>query len=174
MIADFNLLASTMRGNERQMCYELEFLLKEAGDTEAKAVKTGIRGLVVGKTNLDPVEVIEKFRTILQEKPFEFRYALRIIPIQKVVPTNLEEIKVAAASLTSAMNENETFRVTIEKRFTNIHTHDLIEAVAADVKNKVDLDTPNKVLLIEVLGGYTGISLVKSTQIISVLKEKML
>jgi tRNA acetyltransferase TAN1 len=174
MITDFNLLASTMRGSERQMCYELEFLLKETGDTEAKAVKTGIRGLVVAKTYLDPVEVIEKFRTILQEKPYEFRYSLRIIPIQKVVHTDLEEIKVAAEELTSTMNEKETFRVTIEKRFTNIHTRDLIEAVATEVKNKVDLDSPNRVLLIEVVGGYTGISLVKPTQIISVLKEKML
>ena len=174
MLSDFNLLVSTMRGSERQMCYELEFLLKEAGDTEAKAEKTGIRGLVVGKTKIDPVEVIEKFRTILQEKPYEFRYALRIIPIQKVVPTNIEEIKVAAANLTATMRESETFRVTIEKRFTNIHTRDLIEAVATNVKNKVDLDSPNKVLLIEVLGGYAGISLVKPTQLISVLKEKML
>jgi tRNA acetyltransferase TAN1 len=144
------------------------------GDTEAKAVKTGIRGLVVAKTYLDPVEVIEKFRIILQEKPYEFRYSLRIIPIQKVVHTDLEEIKVAAEELTSTMNEKETFRVTVEKRFTNIHTRDLIEAVATEVKNKVDLDSPNRVLLIEVVGGYTGISLVKPTQIISVLKEKML
>lgn len=174
MISDFNLLASTMRGSERQMCFELEFLLKEAGDAEAKAVKSGIRGLVVGKTMLDPVDAIEKLRVILQEKPYEFRYSLRIIPIQKVVHTNLEEIKAAAGELTVSMNENETFRVTIEKRFTNIHTRDLIEAVATDVKNKVDLDSPNKVLLIEVLGGFTGIALVKSTQIISVQKEKML
>jgi tRNA acetyltransferase TAN1 len=163
-----------MRGSERQMCYELEFLLKEAGDAEAKAVKSGIRGLVVGKTALDPVDTVEKFRNILQEKPYEFRYSLRIIPIQKVTPTSLEEIKTGAAQLTAALSENETFRVTIEKRFTNIHTRDLIEAVAADVKNKVNLDSPNKILLIEVLGGYTGISLVKPTQIISVQKEKML
>ena len=174
MLSDFNLLASTMRGSERQMCYELEILLKEAGDTEAKASKSGIRGLIVGKTTLNPVEVIEKFRIILQEKPFEFRYSLRIIPIQKVVSTNLDEIKIAATELTATMSENETFRVTIEKRFTNIHTKDLIEAVATDVKNKVDLNSPNKVLLIEVLGAYTGISLVKPTQVISVLKEKML
>ena len=174
MLSDFNLLASTMRGSERQMCYELEFLLKEAGDPEAKADKSGIRGLVVGKTSLDPVEAIEKFRNILHEKPYEFRYALRIIPIQKVVRTNLEEIKAAAAELTLAMSENETFRVTIEKRFTNIHTRDLIEAVATDVENKVNLDSPNKILLIEVLGGYAGVSLVKPTQLISVLKEKML
>ena len=174
MLSDFNLLASTMRGSERQMVYELEFLLKEAGDATPKADKAGIRGLVVAKTELDPVVAVEKFRTILQEKPYEFRYSLRIIPIQKVIHTNLEEIKVASVELTSKMNENETFRVTVEKRFTSIHSHDIIEAVASDVKNKVDLDKPDRMLLIEVLGGYTGLALLKPTDLISVLREKML
>ena len=174
LLSDFNLLASTMRGNERQMCYELEFLLKEAGDPEAKVDKTGIRGLVVAKTTLNPVEAIEKLRAVLGERPYEFRYSLRIIPIQKVVHTNLEEIKASAAELTAQMTENETFRVTVEKRFTRIHTKDIIEAVATDVKNKVELEKPDKVLLIETLGGYTGISLIKPTHMISVLKEKML
>ncbi len=163
-----------MRGNERQMCHELAFLLKEAGDPEAKADRTGIRGLVVAKTALDPVEAIEKFRVMLQERPYEFRYALRIIPIQKVVHTNLEEIKQAAAELAAELGENETFRVTIEKRFTSLHSRDFIEAVATTIQNKVDLNTPDKVLLIEVLGGYTGMSLMKRTDVISVLKEKML
>ncbi len=174
MLPDFNLLASTMRGNERQMVFEMAFLLKEAGDPEAKVVKTGIRGLVVAKTSLDPVQVVEKFRNTLQEKPYEFRYSLRIIPIQKVVKTNLEEIKTASLELTTKMSENETFRVTVEKRFTSIHSRDLIEAVASDVKNKVDLDKPDRVLLVEVLGGFTGIALLKPVDIISVLKEKMM
>ena len=156
------------------MCYELAFLVKEAGDPEAKVDKTGIRGLVVAKTTLNPVEAIEKFRVVLGERPYEFRYSLRIIPIQKVVHTNLEEIKSAAAELTAQMTENETFRVTVEKRFTSIHTKDIIEAVATDVKNKVKLEKPDKVLLIETIGGYTGISLIKPTDVISVLKEKML
>jgi tRNA acetyltransferase TAN1 len=156
------------------MVYELAFLLKEAGDPEAKVDKTGIRGLVVAKTALDPVEAIEKFRVTLQERPYEFRYALRIIPIQKVVHTNLEEIKAAAAEVTSGLAENESFRVTVEKRFTSIHSKDIIEAVATEVKNRVELEKPDKVLLVETLGGYTGISLIKPADVISVLKEKML
>jgi tRNA acetyltransferase TAN1 len=156
------------------MCHELAFLLKEAGDPEAKADRTGIRGLVVAKTALDPVEAIEKFRVMLQERPYEFRYALRIIPIQKVVHTNLEEITQAASELAAGLGEKETFRVTIEKRFTSLHSRDFIEAVATTIPNKVDLHNPDKVLLIEVLSGYTGISLVKRTNVISVLKEKML
>ena len=174
MLVDFNLLASTMRGNERQMCYELAFLLKEAGDAEPAVDKTGIRGLVVGKTALDPVEAIEKFRLILQDKPYEFRYAFRIIPIQKVIHTDIEEVKLAAAELAAGMSENETFRVTVEKRFTSIHSRDLIEAVATGIKNKVDLDNPDRVLLIEVLGELTGMSLLKPSDLIAVQKEKML
>lgn len=174
MLSDFNLLASTMRGNERQMCHELAFLLKEAGDPEPKVDKTGIRGLVVAKTALDPVEALQKFHALLQERPYEFRYALRIIPIQKVVHTDVEEIKAAALELTATLAEEESFRITVEKRFTTTHSRDIIEAIAPNIKNRVDLKNPDKTLLIEVLGGYTGISLVKPVDIISVLKEKML
>jgi tRNA(Ser,Leu) C12 N-acetylase TAN1 len=38
----------------------------------------------------------------------------------------------------------------------------------------VDLDKPDKVLLVEVVGKFSGISLVKPDLILSVLKEKML
>jgi tRNA acetyltransferase TAN1 len=156
------------------MCHELNILLKEAGDPDPHVDKTSIRGLVVAKTALNPMETIEKFRLKLHEKPYEFRYALRIIPIQKVTRTDLEEVKAAAAELTAKMSENETFRVTVEKRFTSLHGRDLIEAVAAEVKNKVNLEKPDWVLLIEVLGGYTGLSLVKPSEVLSVQKEKMI
>ncbi len=155
------------------MCYELTFLLKTAGDPEPKVDKTSIRGLVVAKTTLDPVETIDKFKALLAEKPYEFRYSLRIIPIQKVVHTDVEEVKTAALELAKSMSEEETFRITVEKRFTTLHSRDLIEAVANNIKNKVNLHNPDKVLLMEILGGYTGISLLKPSDVISVLKEKM-
>ena len=109
-----------------------------------------------------------------KERPYEFRYALRILPIQKVVETDLEEIKKAASELATKIGETETFRVTIEKRFTTIHTKDLIEAVVGDIKNKADLEDPDKILLIEVLGALTGLSLVAPNDILGVVKEKML
>jgi tRNA acetyltransferase TAN1 len=120
VLRDFNLLATTSRGNEKQMCSELLYLLKEeVGDPAPMVGKTGIRGLVAAKTALDPCEVIEKFRAILQERPYEFRYALRIIPVEKVVRTDLDEIKQVATELAAKIGENETFRVTVEKRFTS-------------------------------------------------------
>ncbi len=175
MITGFNLLATTSRGNERSMINEMLYLLKEElGDTEAQAAKTKIRGLIVAKTTLDQCIVLEKFRAILKERPYEFRYALRILPIERVVQTDLEEIKKVSAELARKIGENETFRVTIEKRFTTLHTKDLIEAAAGEIKNKADLENPDKILLVEVLGALTGLSLLKPTDILAVVKEKLL
>jgi tRNA acetyltransferase TAN1 len=179
VLKDFNLLATTSRGNERQMRYELTYLLKdELGDPEPVVGKTGIRGLVVAKTCLDPCSVIEKFRAMLQEHPYKFRYALRVLPIEKVVPTTLDEIKSAAAVLAADIQENETFRVTVEKRYTSLHSRDLIEAVVKGIdetgERKVNLENPDKIMMVQVLGGLTGMALIKPNYVLSVLKEKML
>jgi tRNA acetyltransferase TAN1 len=175
MIKGFNLLATTSRGNERAMINEILFMLKEElCDTEAQAAKTKIRGLIVAKTSLDPYAVIEKFRNILKERPYEFRYALRILPIEKVVATDLEEIKKATAELAKKIGEKETFRVTIEKRFTNLHSKELIEAAVGEIKNTANLENPDKIMLIEVLGSLTGLSLLKPNDMLAVIKEKMI
>ena len=175
MIDDFNLLAITARGNERPMINELLYLLKEElADPQARASKTKVRGLIVAKTSLNPCLVIEKFRGILQERPYEFRYALRILPIERVVPTDLEEIKRATAELATRIGENQSFRVTVEKRFTDLHSRDLIEAAAGDINQEVNLQNPDLILLIEVVGGLTGLSLLEPNQILAVVKEKML
>jgi tRNA acetyltransferase TAN1 len=157
------------------MCNELGYLLKEElGDPAPRVAKTGIRGLVVAETSLNPCEVVEKFRGILLERPYEFRYALRIIPVERVVSTDLNEVKRAALELAVGIGENETFRVTVEKRFTSLHAQDFIEAAATGIGRKVDLENPDKVLLIEVVGGLTGLSLIKPNEVLAVLKEKML
>src|SRR4030042_6514752 len=103
MLRDFNLLATTSRGNEREACDELRFLLGEIGDSTPDIERTGVSGLIVVKTALNPFEIIEKFRGILAERPYEFRYTFRVIPIEKVVPTDLVQIELVAAEFGSRM-----------------------------------------------------------------------
>jgi len=173
MFRSFNLLATTWRGNEKNACSELWYLLGEIGDSAPTVDKTGVAGLIVAKTAFDPFEVIEKFRKILHERPYEFRYTLRIIPIEKVVRTDLGEIQQVATELSSKIGEDETFRVTVEKRFTETRTRDIIEAAAANIQRGVDLSNPDKILLIEVVGGLTGLSVVKPNEILAVMMEKV-
>lgn len=174
MLRNFSLLATTSRGNEREACSELAYLLGEIGDSSPSINRTGVSGVIVAKTAVIPSEVIEGLRKILSERPYEFRFLLRVIPIEKIVRTDLTSIQQASAELGSRIKENETFRITVEKRFTVLSTRQIIEAAAAQIKREVNLETPDKVLMIEVVGGSTGMSLVKPDGVLSVLKEKML
>jgi len=53
-------------------------------------------------------------------------------------------------------------------------SRNIIEEVAANIERKVDLSKPDKILLIEVIGGLTGISVIKPDDVISIMKEKVL
>jgi len=174
MLRDFNLLVTTSRGNEDDACSELWYLLGEIGDSAPSVDRTGIAGLIAAKTAFNPFEVIEKLRKILHERPYEFRYTLRAIPIEKVIRTDLGEIQRVATELNSKIGENETFRITVEKRFTDARTQDIIETAAANIERNVDLNKPDKILLIEVIGRLTGVSVIKPDNILSVMKEKVL
>jgi len=172
MLKDFNLLVTTARGNEEDAASEIWYLIGNIGDQTVKVEKTGITGLIAAKTTLNPFEIITKLREILKEKPYEFRYTLRVIPIEKVVHTDLNEIKQAVTELAPKITENETFRITVEKRFTTTKTTDIIQAAATNIQRQVNLKKPDKTILIEVVGGLTGISIVKPDEIISVTKER--
>lgn len=173
MIRDFNLLVTTARGNEGEASSEIWYLLGEIGDTAAKVDKTGVSGLVAAKTAFLPLEAIEKLRGLLKERPYEFRYCFRIIPVEKVVRTDPGEIERIVTQLAARIEENETFRITVEKRFTTTSTKDLIDAAAANIERKVNLSSPDKIILIEVVGGLTGVSVIKPMDILVVAKEKI-
>lgn len=174
MLRDFNILVTTSRGNEVDACSELRYLLGEIGDSKPTVDRTGVSGLVVGKTVINPFEVVAKLREILHDRPYEFRYALRIIPVEKVLRTDLGQIGQVASDLSSKIGANETFRVTVEKRFKKIPSQEIIEVAAAGINRKVDLTKPDKILLIEIIGGLTGVSVIEADDIISVTREKML
>ena len=87
--------------------------------------------------------------------------------------TDIGEIERVTTELASKVKEGESFRVTVEKRFTDTSSKDIIEAVAGNIERKVDLGNPDKIVLIEVVGGLTGISIIRPEQILVVMKEKL-
>jgi tRNA acetyltransferase TAN1 len=171
---EFNMLATTYRRLERAACSELRRLLIQVGDSDTVVSKSGVSGLIAAKTSLNPCTAVGKLREILRERPYEFRYLLRVMPIQKLVTTDMVDIESATKELGSEIGENETFRITIEKRFTELHTNEIIEKIAANIKRKVNLTKPDKILLIQIVGEVTGISVIGPNDVLSVLKEKVL
>jgi tRNA acetyltransferase TAN1 len=174
LLEDFNLLIATSRGNERNTCSEMWYLLGEAGDRSAVVERTGVIGLVVARTKLDPVGAVEKLRSILSERPWEFRYTLKVTPLVGVVPSDQQRIEDYGVLLAESIRKDEKFRITVEKRRTSISGRALIGAIAKRIDRKVDLDAPDKILLIQILGEVTGLSVISPDKILSVEKEKRL
>ncbi|MEM1676304.1 MAG: THUMP domain-containing protein [Nitrososphaerota archaeon] len=95
---------------------------------------------------------------------------LRFIPIEDVVPSRIEDIAESVEKLASKIPEDASFRITVEKRHTSLSSQEIIKASAEKVQRRVDLKNPDYIVLIEVIGGVTGISVLKPSQILSTTK----
>jgi tRNA acetyltransferase TAN1 len=167
----FNLLASTYRGREEDCISELWYLLRELGDEKAEAWKTGVSGLIEVKTSLNPFEAARRLGAIAAERPWDLKYTLKLTPIEEVVPARLEEIAKAAQSLAERkISSQETFRVTVNKRITDLKTMEVVEAVASRINRRVDLKNPDWIVLVEIVGGEAGVSVIRQGDVVSIAK----
>jgi tRNA acetyltransferase TAN1 len=172
MQTSFNLLASTFRYKEQNAGTELLDVLEGFGDFLAEFETTEISGIFLARTNLDPFKVIDKIKALVHTEAWRIRFILRLIPIELVVRTGLEEIRSAVSQLSSKMQNEETFRITVEKRHNPVQTCELITAIATELGNKVQLEGPDWIVLVEVAGPLTGISVIRRDQIFSSIIEK--
>ena len=116
--------------------------------------------------------MIHKLRVVFKERPWEFRYTLKVTPVQRVVRTDIEEIKRVSADIAREIGVDETFRVSVEKRHTNVSGREIVEAVASRIDRKVNLERPDRIVLVEVLGGFSGISVLRPDDILSTERER--
>ena len=75
-------------------------------------------------------------------------------------------------NLSHIIKKNETYRITVEKRQSSLHTRDIISEIADSLLNKVSLENSDWEIIIQVLRNRTGISIVPPNSILSVKKEK--
>jgi len=167
-----NLIVTCARHLEGETEDELIDILDELGDSDVKIVVSSMSGIITVQTKLDPIEVVRKMKEMVLDEPWSIRYCLRIIPIQKIVETNIDEIEKMISSMSEQIEEKESYRILIEKRNSDISSKEIITKIANGIKNKVSLDFPDKLILIEILGIVTGISIIKKSDILSLEKTK--
>ena len=167
-----NLIITCARHLEPETEEELISILEEFGDSDVKVSITNMSGILTAETKLDPIDVVRKIKEMLLDEPWSVRYCLRIIPIQKVIETKIEEIEKSIVEWSDQILDDETYRISIEKRNSNVSSQEIITKIADKIKNKVSLEFPDKILLIEILGNITGISILKKSDILSIEKTK--
>ena len=169
----FNLFVSVMKGFEIPACEEMKDLLEQLGDTTPQVTPSVAQGIILAYTNLDPFIVIKKIKELIQKDKFRYFLILKLRPIESVVEADLDEIKQVCSKLAEKkIKKEETFRITLERRFTNIARNELIIAAASNIDRKVDLKQADKIVFIEVLEDSVGISILSPEDKVSVIKEQ--
>ena len=120
----------------------------------------------------NPMALLSFITDFVRSEPFKVRFIMRIIPVDRVVDTKLDDIVKAVKDLSTAIGPGETFRITIEARDSPYQDRKLIDAIADAVDRKVSLDSPDKVVLLEIFGEYSGVSVVSPHDIVSIQKLK--
>jgi tRNA acetyltransferase TAN1 len=174
LIPDPNLLATSEIWRESEACSELWMLLRAVGDESPAVDRTRIRGLISARTSLDPLEAIRRLREELERDPEGIKVLLRVIPVQAVVESDTDTIKEASHRMSTRMGEGESYRITVEKRRTGLRSRELIEAVAEGLPQRVDLENPDWIVLVEVMGNATGVSVIPPDGVLNIQKERAL
>jgi len=152
---------------------ELEGLFYDFGESTAEVHETNISGLIVGKSSKDSELFIPYLRAKLKDSPWEIRNLLRFVPIQKVVLTEVEEIRNCLLDLAKEkIVGGGPVKILVEKRHTKLTKKDIIDSVGPHLNYPVNLTNPTWILLVEIIGKYSGISVIRADMMFSSMTEK--
>ena len=167
-----NLIITCQRNLEALTILEIQNILERFGDKDAMIKKTIFSGIIEVESRLDAMEILDHFREIIEDEPWLIKYCSRVIPIQAECESKLDMIKDEVISLSHIIKKNDTYRISVEKRQSSLHTKDIISNIANSLSNKVSLENSDWEIIIEVLRDKTGISITPLNSILSVNREK--
>jgi len=170
-VYDFNLLVScpwTAIGKAKR---EIAYFLRLLGDEEPAIKRTIARGIAGVKTRLDSRAVVRELKTLFNQDPSVFQYTLKWVPVDLWTNSDIESMRTAVAQVKDKIKHGERWRMTVEKRrYTLHHKIEIIKALAELIDEKVDLRSPDKILRIDIIGKYAGVSVLLPHEIFSTTK----
>jgi tRNA acetyltransferase TAN1 len=166
-----NLILTSAKGLEARASAEFKEIALLSGVRKVSLERSAYDGVVEIEAE-NPRGLLTFLAEFVKSEPFKVRYILRVMPVDKVVDTKMEEISKAVKDLSSSIGPGESFRVTIEARDSPYGDKELIDSVADIVDRKVSLSSPDRIVFLQIFGEYTGVSVVAPQDILSIPKLK--
>ena len=169
----FNILVSTPRNFERDALSELDFLISQLyPDSKFNFGKTIVSGLIWGNLiGEKPIIVVRDIARFIKENEIPVHYLLKFVPIQKVIKTNFDDIEEYLIKNLDQIKMDDKFKIELNKRRIHDRSLDIINYIAKNIDRKVDLENPDKIIRIEIIGKYTGISFLEPGDVYSLKRD---
>jgi len=168
-IYDYNILVSCSWGDYRRAQEEIIQILDVLGDESPVVRRTFAQGIIGVRTRLDSRLVISRLRELFTDDPMTIQYTSKWVPVDLWTRSDMKSMKEGIRRLKSRIDVGETWRMTVEKRrYNQYHKTDIIEELAELIEEKVDLENPEKILRVDIIGKYAGISVLAPRDVFSV------
>ena len=146
---------------------EVERVLHDINE-RAKIEESGIPG-IFKLTVSDPKGAVRKLVEMCKNSPERFNRTFHWTPIDHWCRTDVNEMQNIVRELAQHINNQESWKMSIEKRQCDEHERDLITKLTSVIdKSNVNLSDPDKVLKIDIIGNETGIALLRRGEFLSV------
>jgi len=167
---EFNILvtyAYDFLGTRREIARVLALL----GDETPTIRRTLVKGIVGVLTSLDVHELSKELQRIASDKPNEFHFTQRWIPVDLWTASDIPSMKEGVKKVAKIGADERWMMVVEKRRYETYHTSEIIRELAEAVDGKVDLTSPEKIIRVDILGPYAGISLLRPSEIFSAVRS---
>lgn len=147
---------------------EILDVLKTLGDEKPVVRRTFSRGIMGVKTSLTPETCCSRIAHAVHERPAHFQHTLKWMPVDHWTYSDMESMKEAALAVRERIHSGQRWRMIVEKRrHTRYHKIEIIRELADLIGEKVDLKNPDKILRVDIIGKYAGVSILAPQEIFS-------
>ncbi len=156
------ILISSARTLERNSSSEMFYLLSEILDYENVDVKPviDISGLSIAIFSENPILTLEKIKAEIEKDNSVLQYSLKLVPIQYRTNSSIEEMEEVMVIFNEQIGEDDTWRITLRRRHSQLSRDEIIHSLAAIMTNgSVRLEDPDYYIIVEILGKWSYLSL---------------
>lgn len=163
-----DLLVSYPWGRFAPAAHEVRQFLRELGEAAASVRRSAVPGIAVVETALDARTVIRRCRERFAAGS-GFRFAVKWVPVDFWCTTDLDAIReLMATEIRPRIGPTETWGMKVEKRgWPRYHTIDIIRHLAVAIDRPVNLDRPDWLVRVDILGPRTAVSLLRRGEVFS-------
>jgi tRNA(Ser,Leu) C12 N-acetylase TAN1 len=154
-------------GSARQ---EIARLLGRFGDAQPQIEKSGVPGICVVHTSLEPRQVVAGCAQLFRAEPDAFRFAIKWVPVDYWCEKDLDAMKrLIEERVAPGIAAQETWAMKVEKRgWPQYHTADIVRRLAEAIDRKVRLKAPDKLVRVDILGRAVAVSVLRPGESFSI------
>jgi len=165
-----DLLVSHSRGCYRPARQEIARTLGRLGDAQPHIGKSGVPGIVVVHTAIDNRHVVARCAERYRAEPEAFRFAIKWVPVDGWCAKDLDAMRrMIKEQVLPRIGARDTWAMKVEKRgWEQYHTTDIIRYLAEAIDRKVNLETPDRIVRVDILRDAVAISLLRPDEVFSI------